>query len=89
MRQFFVIVDRAAHDGRIYGPVGRADWERGLRFQDMTAPHGMIYTGGADDCDRDGGFATLRRAKVVLAEYLQCNAPETGAYCYTHNPSGR
>ena len=77
---YFAVGDHAAHDGFTTSRAGPA-WpaEGGWTYQDVAGPHGNVIYEGASEAD----------AVAALNAFLVCDAPTTGAYCYTHNPSGR
>lgn len=69
----FAVGDIAAHDGHLSSVRAEDDW----RYQEITGAHGTILYEGP----------SREQARRALDEWLECDAPKTGAYCYTHNPS--
>lgn len=71
-RVHFAIGDIAAHEGHLASRRVDDDW----RYQELTGSHGTVLYEGASY------FAACR----ALDKWLECDAEETGAYCYAHNP---
>lgn len=77
-RVYFTVADRPAHEAwvcsRDPGDGWTPDNEDGWTYQGMG---GDVLYEGPDEAE----------AQRVRAEYLRCDAPKTGAYCYSHNPT--
>jgi len=80
METFVAVIDVAAHEGGVVGPLGAA-WpaEGGWTEQELCGAHGQILIEHTD------------RAVVeaALVEWLDCPDARAGRYCYAHNPSAR
>ena len=75
----FAVGNVAEHSGFLTyrdGPAMFADGtQTGWTYQDVTGPHGSVLCEGTED-----------ECKAALAEFLRCDAPSSGRYCYSHNP---
>jgi hypothetical protein len=49
---------------------------------------GWTYQQIAGNGNVAGEYDTEEEAQEHLDAFLECDAPETGKYCYTHNPDG-
>lgn len=74
---YMVVVDRAAHTGRVL-PAG--DEAPADGWASMIGQCGAL-----GECHAVG---TEPECTASLAEYLKCDAVERGTYCYAHNPGG-
>ena len=78
----FAVGDIAAHEGfttkRHADDVWTPENESGWTYQEVTGAHGrVLYEGPSEE-----------KARAELDAWLVCDAPSSGAYCYSHNPSG-
>ena len=78
---YFAVGNIAEHTGHVTSRRDAEAWpvEGGWTYQGVTGAHGTVLYEGESE----------REAERVLAAWLACAAPETGAYCYAHNRDGR
>lgn len=78
---WFAIGNVAEHSGFVDSRKTDDGWtpenESGWTYQEVTGAHGIVLHEGLDE----------EEARKVLGAWLVCDAPERGAYCYTHNPT--